>query len=259
MNDALYIAATGMHGQQLAVDTISNNLANVNTPGFKRSRVNFHDLIVRTTATEADEMSSAVVGYSKGAGVGVSDVAKMFTPGEIRQTSLPLDVAIRGAGFFSVALPDGGQAYTRSGVFQVNKDGLLTTSTGYVVKPLVVIGRETRDLTIQADGTVLGATGADNKQRELGRIELAMFNNTSALAAEGDGLFRSTEASGEAIFGKPGVDSFGSLVQASLEFSNVNLVDEMVSLMIAQRAYGLNAKLAQTADEMMAMSNNLRK
>ena len=260
MNDSLYIAATGMQTQQLNVDTIANNLANVNTPGFKKSRVSFQDLIYRETGrTLSGDDALLAPGQMHGTGVGVASMLKLFTSGELKRTDVPLDLAIQGEGFFEVTLPDGSQAYSRGGSLQVDRDGFLATTDGNPLKPGIHIGTEAKEISIQSDGRVLVRSGDRKELSEVGRIELAQFADTSGLSALGNNLYRPTEKSGDAIYGRPGEDGMGDIAQGFVEASNVKLLDEMVNLMVAQRAYEMSVKVIQASDEMLGMSNNLRR
>lgn len=261
MNDSLYIAATGMHTQQMNVDTIANNLANVNTPGFKKGRVSFQDLVYREAAQSAALVQEGLAAgdQARGSGVGVLSLSKLFTSGELKRTEAPLDLAIQGEGFLEVALPDGTPVYSRGGTLKVDRDGMLTTSEGYLLKPGIHVGTEYKEISIKADGRVLVRARDQAEATEVGRIELANFSDLSGLSALGENLYRPTARSGDAIYGRPGEDGFGELAQGFVESSNVKLVDEMVNLMVAQRAYEMSVKVIQASDEMLAMSNNLRR
>jgi flagellar basal-body rod protein FlgG len=257
MNDALYIAATGMQTQQKSVDTIANNLANVNTPGFKRGKVSFEDLVYR--GLRAGQPGAAGAAVWQGSGVGIATLAKVFAAGEIRKTDQPLDLAIDGVGFVEVTMADGTSAYSRGGTLTIDRDGLLATAEGYVLKPGIHVGSDVAELTIQADGRVLARAPGQTEAAEVGRIDLVRFSDTDGLAALGGNLYRPSDKSGDAIYGKAGEDGMGRLAQGAAEASNVRLIDEMVGLMAAQRAYESSVKVIQAADEMLAMSNNLRK
>ncbi len=259
MNDSLYIAATGMHMQQKGVDTIANNLANVNTPGFKKGRVSFEDLVYRDLAGSAASLDAGGGQRMQGSGVGVSTIFKSFLAGELKKTDAPMDLAIRGDGFLEVVAQDGAPAYTRGGTLTVDKDGFLAASGGYALKPSIHIGSDAREITIKADGTVMVRHRDQSEATEVGRIDLVRFSDTSGLSALGGNLYKSTERSGEPISGRAGEDGVGALAQGYVEASNVNLVEEMVDLMVAQRAYESSVKVIQASDEMLAMSNNLRK
>lgn len=258
MNDALQIAATGLHAQQLNVDTIANNLANVNTPGFKRARVSFQDMMYREVARSA--VTPAAADPTRlGSGVSVASTQRLFGAGELKKTDEPLDVAIRGDGFLEVAIPDGTLAYSRGGALQVNRDGLLATPQGYPLKASIHVPADATGLVISNDGRVLVQVASQKDALEIGRLELARFNHPGAMTPMGDNLFKPTEASGEARTGKAGDDGLGTFAQGYSEASNVKLVEEMVELMIAQRAYEVSTKVVQASDEMMSMVNNLRK
>lgn len=260
MNDSLYIAATGMHMQQLNVDTIANNLANINTPGFKKGRVNFLDLVYRELGQGAQTDSyRQSAGMAQGSGVGIFGTSKLFTNGELKKTDLPLDIAIRGDGFFEVTLPDGQAAYTRGGSLIVNKDGFLATPDGNPLKPGIHIGQDTQSLAISANGVVTAQTNNKSAPIEIGRIELANFADVTGLVALGENLYKPSERSGDAMYSKPGEDNMGVVAQGFVESSNVKLIDEMVNLMVAQRAYEMSVKVIQASDEMLGMSNNLRR
>ena len=255
MNDALYIAATGLQAQKQHVDTIANNLANVSTPGFKRGSVQFQDLMQREAAQElAAGLPSPHAG---GMGVGVTAAVKAFEPGELQRTDNPMHLAVRGDGFIEVLLTDGSTAYTRGGGLMVNQDGMLATIEGHELRPAIRVGRDVRDLQVAPDGTVTGADG--NRRVELGRLELTMFGNPGGLKPLGQNVYAATTASGDAMPVRAGEEGQGAFAHGYQEASNVRLVDEMVTLMVAQRAYEMNVKVIQAADEMLGMSNNLRR
>ncbi len=255
MNDALYIAATGMQAQQLSVDTIANNLANTTTPAFKRGRVNFQDLMYRDLAAATGAKAEAPAIH--GSGVGVASLLKHFGAGEVKPTDSPLDLAVRGEGFLEVQLADGATGYWRGGSLQVTADGLLATAEGHVLQPQVNVGREGKGWSIAADGRV---TAQDERGRtlELGRLQLHTFADTASLKPAGGNVYRAVDGA-EATTGRPGSEGAGTLVQGALEQSNVKIVDEMVNLMLAQRAYEMNVKVIQAVDEMLGTSNNMRK
>jgi flagellar basal-body rod protein FlgG len=255
MNDALFIAATGMQAQQKSVDTIANNLANVNTAGFKRGKVSFEDLVYHGMGGAA---AAGVTPVLHGNGVGIASIAKVFTPGELKKTDQPLDLAVDGVGFLEVTATDGTPAFSRGGTLTIDGDGMLATSDGYVLKPAIHVGTDAT-LTIQSDGRVFVRGPAQAAAAEAGRIELVRFADTDGMVALGNNLYRPSERSGDAIYGKAGEDGMGRLAQGTVEASNVQLIDEMVGLMAAQRAYESSVKVIQAADEMLSMSNNLRK
>ena len=265
MFDALYIGATGMQAQQLNVETIANNLANANTAAFKKSRVGFSDLMVgaanRVTQSSADELRGGVLspGPSLGGGVAVSSMSKVFDAGELKKTDAPLDVAIRGDGFLELTLPDGSSAYARGGTLKVNKDGLLANQAGRPLRPAIAIPDNAQAITIGQDGRVLVTLPNQSTPVDAGQLELVRFASPGQLLALGDNLYRATEASGDAMAARAGEDGAGTLAQGFLEGSNVKMVDEMVNLMLAQRAYEASVKVVQAADEMFGLINNLRK
>jgi len=263
MNDALYIAATGMQTQQAAVDTISNNLANAQTPGFKSGRVNFQELMYRDVAAHGANAKSGAddapaAGLEQGSGVGVASLFKDFTAGTIATGGGAMNLAIKGDGFLEVQAADGSTAYWRGGRLQVNSDGWLATSQGQVLKPQVRVDPKAGELVIGADGR-LSVHKAGAADVEIGQLTLQVFSNPAGLKPAGDALYQATAASGDASPVRATDAGAGQLVQGGIEQSNVNLVDEMVNLMMAQRAYEMNVKVIQTADEMVGMSNNLRR
>lgn len=260
MNDSLYIAATGMHMQQKGVDTISNNLANVNTPGFKKGKVSFEDLVYRDingTAAGLDTGSSQRMW--QGSGVSIASIMKSFVAGALKQTGQPMDLAIEGEGFVEVVALDGAPAYSRGGTLTVDQDGFLATSSGHALKPSIHIGNDAQEITIKSDGRVFVRGRDQSEASEVGRIELVRFADMSGLVPLGSNLYKASERSGDAIIARAGEDGTGTLAQGFVEGSNVNLVEEMVDLMVAQRAYETSVKVIQASDEMLAMSNNLRK
>lgn len=260
MFDALQIAATGMHAQQQNVDTIANNLANVNTTGFKKSRVSFTDLV----AQQAEAGNRAQAGEApqlalRGTGVAMAQMIRSFDAGEAKKTDSAYDITIAGDGFIEVVMPDGGKAYTRGGTLRVTEDGQLATASGHALKPGISIPEDVQDLTITADGRVQVKTARHPQPMEVGQLELVRFIAPTALEPLGDGLFRATEPAGEPMVARAGQDGVGTIRQGFLEGSNVKLVEEMVNLMVAQRAYEASVKVVQASDEMLGMVNNLRK
>jgi flagellar basal-body rod protein FlgG len=266
MFDALYIGATGMQAQQLNVDTIANNLANVNTVGFKKAHVTFTDLMVREAAQiqlsgapDAEETGILATIPRLGAGVGMASVSKRFEAGDLKQTGSPFDVAIRGDGFLEVLQPDGSRAFTRGGTLKVNTEGVLVTQAGLPLKPGITIPANATALAIGADGHVMITVPNESAPVDAGQLELVRFTNPAGLLAQGDDLYRASDASGGPTTGTPGEDGFGTLTQGYLEGSNVRMVDEMVNLMVAQRAYEASVKVVQASDEMLSLVNNLRR
>jgi len=259
---ALFTAATGMEAQQLQVDTIANNLANVNTIGFKRSRVEFQDLfyqIARQPGIQEAQGAQIPTGVQVGAGVRPMATQKLFLQGDFQQTENPLDVIIEGEGFFQVAMPDGTIAYTRAGSFKKDGSGRIVTSDGFPLQPEIVIPAEATALTISSDGTVSVTLAGQSEPQQVGTLELARFVNPAGLNAIGRNLFLPTAASGPPITGAPGTQGFGTLGQGFVELSNVKVVEEMVNLIISQRAYEAMAKAVQTSDEMLQIANTLRR
>jgi len=258
MLDSLYIAATGMSAQQQNVDTISNNLANVNTNGFKKNRVTFADLMYREVSRGSKPFGIGG-GNRYGTGVGVAATGKLFTPGDVKKTDQPLDLAIRGKGLFEVTLPDGSLAYTRGGSLQLDKDGVLTTPEGYLLNPNIRIPTDATSVVVDSTGKVSATIPDEADPVEVGTLALVDFVNPTALRPLGDNLYVPTEKSGDAIPGKPGEQGLGLIAQGFVESSNVQLVDEFVNLIIAQRAYEANSKAIQASDEMLNITNNLRR
>lgn len=260
---SLYTAATGMLAQQLNIDTISNNLANVNTQGFKKQRVEFQDLLylnVKPAGMPSTRDTRVPVGIQVGEGVKPVATQRIFTQGTIRNTDNPLDILIEGQdGFFKVVRADGEVVYTRDGTFKRDGDGNIVNSDGYMMDPLVQIPEDATAIVIPADGRIMVNLVGQDEPVEIGQIELARFVNPAGLEAMGHNVYRPTAASGDPIEGTPGTAGFATVVQGSLELSNVDVVDEMVNLIIAQRAYEINSRAVQTADDMMATVTALKR
>ena len=258
MFDALAIGATGMQAHQAQVDAIANNLANVNTTGFKKNRASFSELVVSGVQGARD--AAGVFGAAGiGAGVQLGAAAKVFDAGDLKKTDAPLDLAIVGEGFLEVAMPDGTRAYARGGSLKVNAEGLLATDAGLPLKPGIAIPDNAQGITISPTGAVQVRLPGQATPVDVGQLELARFANPQGLLAQGANVYRATDASGEPIGGRPGEDGMGTLAQGALESSNVKLVEEMVNLMVAQRAYEANVKVVQASDEMLGMINGLRR
>jgi flagellar basal-body rod protein FlgG len=257
---ALYSSAAGMQAQQMNLDVIANNLANVNTTGYKKSKIEFQDLLYETDrAAGADQGAGNTLPTGLQIGHGSRPVAtsKIFTTGELTQTGERLDVAIQGDGFFEVQLPDGTRAYTRDGALKTNAEGTITTNDGLVLQNgFQPIATGTQSITISPTGEVTTENANGNQSF---RIQLVRFANPAGLSSLGRNLFRETAASGNAELGNPGENGFGSLAQGYLEMSNVKVVEEMVNMIVAQRAYEVNSKAVQAADDMMHISNNLKR
>ncbi len=253
-------AATGMAAQDQIVGVISNNLANINTNGFKRSQVDFQDLMYVKLLEAGRDVASgqkAPTGLEIGNGVRTAATLKVFTQGEAQATSRPLDMSIQGEGFFQVEMPSGDMRYTRDGSFRLNAEGKLVTASGYYLSPQITIPQDARSVSIGDDGTVTVMQGNSNQNTAVGKIDLVRFVNPSGLSSEGQNLFAETGASGSPTTGSPGSDGLGSIRQGFLEKSNVQMVSELVNLITAQRAYEVNAKAIKAGDEMLTTANRL--
>ncbi len=259
---SLDIAATGMLAQQLNVEVISNNIANMTTTGYKRQRAEFQDLLyqdLRRVGSESSDAGTVVPsGIQLGLGVQPAAVYRIVEQGNLTVTENPFDLAINGRGYFTVELPSGDTGYTRAGSFQVSPDGELVTADGYIVQPGATIPSDAVSVTINANGAVSVRVSGSTTEQQVGQIELANFPNEAGLEALGDNLFLETAASGTATVGNPGATGFGLLKQGALETSNVNVVNEITNLIAAQRAYEMNSKVIQASDEMMANTSQLR-
>jgi flagellar basal-body rod protein FlgG len=257
---ALYSSAAGMQSQQTNLDVIANNLANVNTTGFKKDKAEFQDLIYQTMKSPGAEQGAGnqvPTGIQIGHGSRLVATSKIFTTGEFTQTGERLDIAIQGDGFLEVQMPDGSLAYTRDGALKMAADGRLTTSDGLVLQSgfqPIAPGVTAINISSTGEVTTMGSDGVDNF-----RVQLVRFPSPSGLQSIGRNLYRETPASGTPELGNPGENGFGELQQGFLELSNVKVVEEMVNMIMAQRAYEVNSKSVQAADEMMQMSNNLRR
>jgi flagellar basal-body rod protein FlgG len=257
---SIYTGTTGMNAQQLNIDVISNNLANVSTPGFKKSTNEFQDLLYEAlvvpgspTSTDTQSPTGVVVGV----GVRPASVTKVYSQGELQQTENELDVAIEGNGFFQIEMPNGETAYTRAGAFRLDSAGVLSNANGYPVLPAITVPDGSRNIVISDTGIVSAILSGDTDSTELGTLELAIFTNPAGLLPGGNNLLFETTSSGTATVDVPSADGFGVLLQRFLEGSNVNIVQELANLITAQRAYEINSKTIQTSDEMMQTTNNL--
>ncbi len=262
MQRSMFIAATGMEAQRLNIDVISNNLANVNTNGFKKSRADFQELMyqgIKSPGASSAEGAELPTGIQLGLGVKTAAVQKLFKQGDFANTDNPFDMVIEGDGFFQIAMPDGNTGYTRSGAFKVNSDGDLVNSDGYALEPAITLPADTTDVTIGSDGTVSVLQAGSAEPTEIGTVELAQFLNPGGLLPIGKNLFLPSGSSGDATTGNPGSDGLGSINQGFLELSNVNVVEEMVNMIVSQRAYELNSKVVQTSDDMLRMANTLKR
>ena len=257
---SLWTGTTGMHGQQLNIDVIANNLANVSTTGFKKSKADFQDLLYQTMKVPGSQTSAdteSPTGIMIGLGVKPAAVTKVFTQGDLIQTENELDVAIEGNGFLQVEIPNGNTAYTRAGALKIDSNGRMTNSDGYPILPALTIPDGSRQISIGETGIVSAIIGDDTESTELGNLELASFTNNGGLIAIGKNLFQESAASGTATTGTPGEGGLGTILQTYLEGSNVNIVEELASMITTQRAYEINSKTIQTSDEMMQTTNQL--
>lgn len=258
MNGALWTAKTGLDAQQTRMQVISNNLANTNTTGFKRDRAVFQDLLyqtVRQPGAQSSQDTQLPSGLSTGTGVRVVSTEKLFSQGNLSQTEDPLDLAIQGRGFFEVLTPDGGLAYTRDGSFQMDATGQMVTATGYVLQPGITIPDNATGITIGQDGTVTATLPGTAAPTQLGVIGLTDFVNPAGLQAKGGNLFQETASSGAPTAGTAGIGGLGNLIQGAVETSNVNVVEELVSMIETQRAYEISSKAISTTDGMLQYIN----
>lgn len=259
---SLWTSATGMQAQELNIDVIANNLANVNTSGFKKSRAEFQDLLyesMRPAGAASSADTTIPTGIQLGHGTRPSAVQKMFNQGDFQNTENELDWAIEGDGFFQIELPDGDTGYTRSGEFKLDADGRIVNPDGFPLIPEMSVPANTISVSVGMDGTVSVIQAGDSAPTEIGNIQLARFVNPAGLRSLGKNLFAMTNASGDEITGTPGENGFGTLAQGFLEMSNVSVVDEMVNMITAQRAYETNSKVITTADDMLQLANNLKR
>jgi flagellar basal-body rod protein FlgG len=261
---ALTTASLGMRAQQKSVDNIANNLANVGTTGFKRSKIAFQDLFyediaVSKSGASANQMSNDSPRLQIGHGSQAVSTIRNFMQGSISETGNPLNLAISGDGFFRVEMPDGSIGYTRDGNFSRNSSGMLVNNSGLPLADQIEVPMEAKAVQISQDGTVTALMGGDNREVELGQIQLARFSNPAGLDAEGGNVFRETKASGMPFVDHPGAEGFGNVRQGYLESSNVEVVSEMVNLIEAQRAYETNSKMVQAAEDMMSVTNSIKR
>ncbi|MEE9333798.1 MAG: flagellar basal-body rod protein FlgG [Granulosicoccaceae bacterium] len=259
MNGALWTAKTGLDAQQTRMQVISNNLANTNTTGFKRDRAVFQDLLyqtIRQPGAQSSQNTQLPSGLSVGTGVRVVSTEKLFMQGNLTRTDDALDLAIQGRGFFEVLKPDGGLAYTRDGSFQLDNQGQLVNASGYVLQPSISVPQNAQSITIGDDGIVTAQLPGASSVTQVGAVTLTDFMNPAGLQAIGGNLFNETAASGAPIQGTPGIGGLGSLIQGSVETSNVNIVEELVSMIETQRAYEISSKAISTTDGMLQYINN---
>ncbi|MBP2659598.1 MAG: flagellar basal-body rod protein FlgG [Firmicutes bacterium] len=262
MMRSLWTAASGMVAQQANIDVVSNNLANVNTTGFKKSRSDFEDLMYQTmrqsgTATGAD--TQLPTGIQLGSGVRQVATQKIYTEGSFQSTGNELDMAIEGDGFFQVTMSDGTINYTRDGAFKRDEQGRMVTSEGYPLEPAITIPEGSSNIAVSSDGRVSATLAGQTAAQELGQIQLVKFVNPAGLDSVGHNLLKETAASGTPVASDPGVDGTGTVMQKYLEMSNVQIVDEMVNMIVAQRAYEINSKAITTSDEMLEQAANLKR
>jgi flagellar basal-body rod protein FlgG len=257
---SLWIAKTGLDAQQTQLDVISNNLANVSTNGFKRARAVFEDLLYQTLrqpGAQSSQQTQLPSGLQVGTGVSPVATVKIFTQGNLQLTGNPLDVAIQGNGFFQVLQPDGSVAYTRDGAFQTDSQGVLVTSSGYPVQPQITIPANALSVTIGQDGTVSALQPGSSRPTQVGALQLVSFVNPAGLQSAGENLYLESGSSGTPSANPPGSNGLGRLKQGSVETSNVNVVEELVSMIQTQRAYEINSKAITTADQMLQRLSQL--
>jgi len=259
MFQSLWIAKTGLDAQQKRMAVTSNNLSNVNTTGFKRSRAAFEDMIYqndRQPGAQSSQSTQVPAGTMIGTGVRVVGTEKLFTQGELVQTNNPLDMAVQGRGFLQVTMPDGTVAYTRDGSLHLNSDGQIVTNSGYPLEPALTVPANAQSLTVGADGTVTVQLPGQAAAAQIGTVQIADFINPAGLEARGENLLVETAASGAPQTGTPGLNGLGTLAQGSLESSNVNVVEELVNMIETQRAYEMNSKAISASDEMLQYMNS---
>jgi flagellar basal-body rod protein FlgG len=251
-----------MFAQQLNVDTIANNLANVNTTGFKKSRPEFQDLMyqtIRATGVSNNPNVQQPVEIQVGNGAVPVATLRNFTQGDIQPTNNTTDLALEGEGFFQVRRPDGTIAYTRDGALKLSADGMMVTAQGYMMEPGVTLPSDTREVIIGRDGMVEVVTAEDSSAVSIGQLELAKFVNPAGLRSIGNNLYIETVSSGPPLLGAPGLEGFGEVIQGSLESSNVDVVEEMINMITAQRAYEINSKTIKTVEEMLSIANTIKR
>jgi len=262
MMQSLYTASTGMLGMQTQIDTTANNIANVNTIGFKKSRAEFADLMYKVmeyAGTSTSDVTKSPTGIEVGLGVRPTAINKIFSEGSLKQTDNQLDIAITGRGFFKLELPDGTEVWSRNGAFKIDEDGTMVNSDGYKLVPEIVIPPDATSVSIGTDGTITVIQPGQTEATVVGQIQTTNFINPSGLHSMGDNLYIQTDSSGQPVEGVPGVDGLGVLRQGFVELSNVELVVELTDLITGQRAYDSNSKVITTSDEMLQTTNNLKR
>jgi len=259
--DSLWVAKTGLEAQQIRMTVVSQNLANVNTTGFKRGRAIFEDLLYQNVVQAGSltsQQSTAPTGLNVGTGVRVVATDKQFAQGNLVTTNNPLDIAVQGRGFFEILLPDGSRAFTRDGTFQLNAEGQLVTSNGYALQPSVTIPQGAQGVSIGVDGVVSANIAGSPDPLQVGTLQISDFVNPAGLQARGENLYLETVSSGPPQAGTPGLNGLGTLVQGALETSNVNVVEELVNMIETQRAYEMTSRAIETSDQMLQfVTNNL--
>lgn len=259
---SLFTSATGLSAQQFSLDVVANNLANVGTTGFKRMRAEFQDLIYqvnREPGGQTGPNSTLPTGSQVGLGVTAGTTVPVHIQGTMQTTNNPTDVAIRGNGFFKIQMPDGTTGYTRAGAFSIDGSGRLVTAEGYALQPEIIVPPNHQGVDVSAEGVVLVKIPGQQNPQQVGQIQLSNFTNPAGLRALGSNLFSATAASGQAVDANPGAQGTGTLLQGSLEASNVDVVEEMVRMIILQRAYDTNSKVIQTADELLSTTNSIKR
>lgn len=259
MIESLYIAETGMNSQQKLIDVISNNIANSSTPGFKKTQLNFVDLVYQGQMPNGVNNGGLNQTVNNGAGVQALTNSKDFSVGELKQTGNPFDLAIQGTGFIEVQLDSGDVAYTRAGRLRLDADGYLVTSQGNRLSANIQLPPDATDFQVDAKGLVSVRLGEETERTDIGQIELVRFGNEEGLQAVGNNLYLSSEHSGDTLYGEPGEYGLGQILQGISEISNVSMTEEMVNLMLAQRGYQLNARIIQVSDQLLDTINNLRR
>ncbi len=262
MMQSLYTGSTGMLGMQTQIDTTANNIANVNTIAFKKSRAEFADLmykVMQYAGTSTSDVTKSPTGIEVGLGVRPTAINKIFSEGTLKQTDNQLDVAITGQGFFKLELPDGSEVYSRNGAFKVDQDGTMVNADGYKIIPEVVIPEDATNITIGTDGTITVVQAGQTQATQIGQILLTSFINPAGLHSMGDNLYVETDSSGQPVDDTPGVNGLGILRQGFVELSNVQLVVELTDLITGQRAYDANSKVITTSDEMLQTTTQLKR
>ena len=262
MMQSLYTASTGMLGMQTQIDTTANNISNVNTIGFKKSRAEFADLmyhVMEYAGTSTTDTTKSPTGIEVGLGVRPTAINKIFSEGSLKQTDNQLDLAITGKGFFKMQLPDGTEVYSKNGAFKIDQDGTMVSSDGYTLIPQVVIPPDATNINIGTDGTITVVQPGQTQATQIGQVLTTTFINPAGLHSTGDNLYIETDSSGQPVEGTPGLDGHGNLRQGFVELSNVELVVELTDLITGQRAYDSNSKVITTSDEMLQTTNSLKR